>query len=111
MPFKSKKQRAWMWRFLPNMARQWEKKTKNIKNLPDKVKKKKSSLNKDLSDIANIFYKQAQKSVKDWIENNKSNFDVEQQLKNLEKEDPEKFEKIMKLIIKRLNDKMLKDKI
>jgi len=40
MPFKSKKQRAWMYANEPEMAKRWQKKT-GKKKLPVKVKKKK----------------------------------------------------------------------
>jgi hypothetical protein len=41
MPFKSKKQRAWMYANNPAMAKEWEKETPKGKKLPTKVKKKK----------------------------------------------------------------------
>jgi predicted SprT family Zn-dependent metalloprotease len=40
MPFKSKAQQKWMFMHYPGMAERWAKHTKNIKALPEKVKKK-----------------------------------------------------------------------
>ena len=40
MPFKSKKQRAWMHKNKPKMAKKWEKKTSKGAKLPRKVKAK-----------------------------------------------------------------------
>jgi len=40
MPFKSKKQRAWMYANKPEMAKEFEAKTPKGKKLPKKVKKK-----------------------------------------------------------------------
>lgn len=42
MPFKSKKQRAWMHANKPKMAKKWEEHTPKDKALPVKVKKKKA---------------------------------------------------------------------
>ncbi len=41
MPFKSKAQAKWMFSHKPKMAKEWASKTKSIKSLPKKVKKKK----------------------------------------------------------------------
>lgn len=41
MPFKSEKQRAWMWANDPEMARKWQSHTPKGKKLPKYVKKKK----------------------------------------------------------------------
>lgn len=41
MPFKSKAQAKYMFANHPKMAKEWAKKTKSIKSLPKKVKKKK----------------------------------------------------------------------
>jgi hypothetical protein len=41
MPFKSKAQARYMFATKPKMARGWAKKTRSIKRLPNKVKKKK----------------------------------------------------------------------
>ena len=43
MPFKSKKQRAWMHKNKPKMAKKWEKETRKGAKLPTKVKKKKTA--------------------------------------------------------------------
>jgi len=40
MPFRSKKQARFMFKFMPKIAKRWAKETKNIKSLPKKVKKK-----------------------------------------------------------------------
>ncbi|MCJ7804933.1 hypothetical protein MUP35_04365 [Patescibacteria group bacterium] len=40
MPFKSKAQQKWMFVHHPKMAERWAKHTKNIKALPEKVKKR-----------------------------------------------------------------------
>ena len=40
MPFKSKKQRAWMHKNKPAMAKRWEKETPKGAKLPKKVKRK-----------------------------------------------------------------------
>ena len=40
MPFKSKKQRAWMYKNKPKMAKKWEKETPKGAKLPRKVKPK-----------------------------------------------------------------------
>jgi hypothetical protein len=40
-PFKSKKQQKWMFKFKPEMAKEWAHETPNIKALPERVKKKK----------------------------------------------------------------------
>lgn len=48
MPFKSQRQREWMYANKPEMARRWEEETKD-KNLPERIRKKenrKNSLNK-----------------------------------------------------------------
>jgi len=45
MPFKSTAQRAWMHANIPDIAQEWEKYL-NQKNLPEKVKKKKSKMRK-----------------------------------------------------------------
>ena len=37
MPFKSKKQRAWMYKNKPEMAAQWEAETPKGEKLPEKV--------------------------------------------------------------------------
>lgn len=42
MPFKSKAQRAWMYKNNPKLAEKWEKETSKSASLPDKVAKKKS---------------------------------------------------------------------
>lgn len=41
MPFKSQKQRAWMYANKPAMAKKWEKDTPKGKKLPKKLKAKK----------------------------------------------------------------------
>ena len=41
MPFKSKAQAKWMFKNKPKMAKEWASKTKSIKSLPKKKKKKK----------------------------------------------------------------------
>ena len=41
MPFKSKAQQRFMFATMPKTAKKWAKKTKNIKRLPARVKKKK----------------------------------------------------------------------
>ena len=41
MPFKSKAQAKWMFSNKPKMAKEWASKTKSIKKLPKKVRKKK----------------------------------------------------------------------
>ncbi len=41
MPFKSAKQRAWMYKNKPEMAKKWEKETPKGKKLPKKVSTKK----------------------------------------------------------------------
>lgn len=41
MPFKSQKQRAWMYANKPKMAAEWEAETPKGKKLPKRVKKKK----------------------------------------------------------------------
>ena len=41
MPFKSQKQRAWMYKNKPKMAKKWEKETPKGGKLPTKVKPKK----------------------------------------------------------------------
>ena len=43
MPFKSQKQRAWMHKNKPKMAKKWEKETPKGRKLPTKVKKKKKA--------------------------------------------------------------------
>ena len=40
MPFKSQKQRAWMYKNKPKMAKKWEKETPKGGKLPKKVKRK-----------------------------------------------------------------------
>ena len=40
-PFKSKAQAKYMFKNKPKMAREWASKTKNIKRLPSRIKKKK----------------------------------------------------------------------
>lgn len=40
MPFKSKKQKAWMYKNKPKMAKKWEKETPKGVKLPRKVKPK-----------------------------------------------------------------------
>lgn len=40
MPFRSKRQVAWMWINKPDMAERWAKETKSFKRLPNKVKSK-----------------------------------------------------------------------
>ncbi len=42
MPFRSEKQRSWMYANNPEMAARWEKETPRGKKLPKKVKKKAS---------------------------------------------------------------------
>jgi hypothetical protein len=39
MPFKSQKQRAWMYANEPQMAKRWEKETPKGKKLPERVSK------------------------------------------------------------------------
>lgn len=41
MPLKSQSQRRFMFATMPEVAEKWAKHTKNIKSLPEKVKKKK----------------------------------------------------------------------
>lgn len=41
MPFRSKAQQRYMFKFMPKIAKQWAKHTKNIKSLPKKVRRKK----------------------------------------------------------------------
>lgn len=41
MPFKSQKQRSWMFSNKPEMAKEWEAHTPKGKKLPKRVKKKK----------------------------------------------------------------------
>jgi hypothetical protein len=41
MPFKSQKQREFMWALYPDMAKEWEKETPKGKKLPEKIEKKK----------------------------------------------------------------------
>ncbi len=41
MPFKSEKQRAWMYANYPDMAKRWEAETPKDKKLPKKKTKKK----------------------------------------------------------------------
>jgi hypothetical protein len=41
MPFKSQKQRAWMYANDPAMAKRWQKETPKKKRLPKRVKRKK----------------------------------------------------------------------
>ena len=41
MPFKSKAQQRWAFANKKKFAKRWAKKTKNIKSLPKRVKKKK----------------------------------------------------------------------
>jgi len=41
MPFKSQKQREWMYANKPKMAKEWESHTPKNKKLPEKVKKHK----------------------------------------------------------------------
>jgi len=41
MPFKSQKQRKFMFARMPKIAKRWAKETRNIKSLPKKVKRKK----------------------------------------------------------------------
>lgn len=43
MPFKSKAQAKWMFANKPKMAKEWAEETPNIKKLPRRLKKKKSS--------------------------------------------------------------------
>lgn len=40
MPFKSKAQQRFMYATMPKTAEKWSKKTKNIKTLPKKVRKR-----------------------------------------------------------------------
>ena len=40
MPFKSKKQAKFMFANMPKIAKRWAKHTKNIKKLPNRVKRK-----------------------------------------------------------------------
>ena len=44
MPFKSQKQRAWMYENKPAMAKRWEKETPKGRSLPIKVKSKMKTL-------------------------------------------------------------------
>lgn len=46
MPFKSKAQERWMFANKPKMAKEWASETPNIKALPVKVKKKKTTAKK-----------------------------------------------------------------
>lgn len=46
MPFKSKKQRAWMYANDPEMAKEWEAHTPKGKKLPEKVTKAKPTKKK-----------------------------------------------------------------
>lgn len=46
MPFKSQKQRAWMFANDPAMAKEWEAHTPKGKQLPVRVKKKKTTKRK-----------------------------------------------------------------
>jgi len=41
MPFKSRAQQRFMFKFMPKIAKRWAKETKNIKSLPKKLKRKK----------------------------------------------------------------------
>lgn len=41
MPFKSRAQAKWMFANKPGMAKEWASKTKSMKSLPKKAKKKK----------------------------------------------------------------------
>lgn len=41
MPFKSKAQQRFMFATMPKKAKEWAKETKNMKKLPNKVKKPK----------------------------------------------------------------------
>jgi hypothetical protein len=41
MPFKSKAQRAWMYKNNPKLAEEWEKETSKDVSLPDRVEEKK----------------------------------------------------------------------
>lgn len=43
MPFKSKAQQRKLFATNPKLAKRWAKETKNIKGLPEKVKKKKTT--------------------------------------------------------------------
>jgi hypothetical protein len=43
MPFKSKSQQRYMFKFLPKIAKRWAKETKNIKKLPNKVRRRKKN--------------------------------------------------------------------
>lgn len=40
MPFRSQRQAKWMFANKPKMAREWASKTKSIKRLPKRVRKK-----------------------------------------------------------------------
>ena len=40
MPFKSKAQRRWMYKNLPEMAKRWESETPSSKTLPPRIKSK-----------------------------------------------------------------------
>lgn len=46
MPFKSQKQRAWMYENNPEMAKRWEADTPKGKKLPERVKPKKKGAKK-----------------------------------------------------------------
>lgn len=46
MPFKSEKQRRYLWKYEPKIAERWAKETPKGKKLPAHVKKPKSKTNK-----------------------------------------------------------------
>ena len=47
MPFKSEKQRAWMYANKPEMAKRWQAETPEGKKLPTRIRYKKKSQNKN----------------------------------------------------------------
>jgi len=46
MPFKSEKQRAWMYANKPEMAKRWQAETPSGKKLPTRIRYKKKTQNK-----------------------------------------------------------------
>lgn len=84
MPFKSEKQRKWMWANHPEMAKKWDKHTPKNKKLP-----KKKSLNISIikTAIRWSFAELTKKEIKDFVEKEleriyKSN-DFKNQIKNI----------------------------
>lgn len=59
MPFKSEKQRRWMWWKYPEMAKKWEKHTPKNKKLPEKAPKKKNKSSFDINIVKTASYKWA----------------------------------------------------